>query len=423
MGMKATTLADAITVFNPREPLVGKELVEFYVDRPGNPLERMKIYLQGIGLRGEPVKLLFSGHRGSGKSTELNKLAEALKNQFFIVSVNLSKIVNVSTLTYQDILMGMALALYRRAEESDAVARSPAEAIHNVWKEAVSFLRDKIYGPAFALRPPASPEEVTLKVSIWVTELETKYGLSADARQKLAKYIDAHFDELHAKMDLIASLVWSEIKRPVLFIIEGTDKTDIARAKEIFRDHTYALTAFRAAVIYTFPIELAYSGDFKQLTISFNRHFSLPNLRLTHRDSAPDVEGVAHQREIVECRLAAHLIEPDALVLLVQACGGVVLLLIRMTQSAAVYALSRGANKIEIEDIRSAIAEERSDFIRMLKPEQYPVLAERHNDKTLSSQPEVQELLHNLSLLEYANDDPWCDVHPVILPVVQERTR
>jgi hypothetical protein len=30
----------------------------------------------------------------------------------------------------------------------------------------------------------------------------------------------------------------------------------------------------------------------------------------------------------------------------------------------------------------------------------------------------VQELLHNLSLLEYRNDETWGDVHPIVKPLL-----
>jgi hypothetical protein len=30
----------------------------------------------------------------------------------------------------------------------------------------------------------------------------------------------------------------------------------------------------------------------------------------------------------------------------------------------------------------------------------------------------VREVLHNLSLLEYANDERWCDVHPIVMPLL-----
>lgn len=79
---KATTLAEVIRYFNPMQPLRGDELKSWYIDRPGNPADKMEKYLQGLALNDMPVKILFTGHRGNGKSTELNKLSEKIKNQF-----------------------------------------------------------------------------------------------------------------------------------------------------------------------------------------------------------------------------------------------------------------------------------------------------------------------------------------------------
>ena len=418
--MKATKLTDAISIFNPREPLQGKELAEFYVDRPGNPLEAMKIYL--LGLRGQPIKLLFSGHRGCGKSTELNRLAESLKRNFFIVPVNLARFANVTTLSYQDILLGMALSLYKRAEEKDAIARSPAEAVKNAWQDAIEYLQKRVYGEQIR-GPLPKPEEVTVKFSIWVAELEAKYSLTPNPRQQLSAYLDEHLDELHQQIDTICTLIWKELKRPVLFIIEGIDKTDISRAWQIFCENTNALTAFQASAIYTFPIGLAYSGEFKQFTTSFNNHFTLPNLKLAHRDGQPDPQSIEQLNRVVLLRISDELIDPAALDMLVQASGGVVVLLIRATQSAIVHALSRGTNKVSLEDAQAAVAKERNDFVRLLRTEDYPILYQRHQDKELSADPAVPQLLHSLALLEYANQAFWCDVHPVIVPLLEERIR
>ena len=67
--MKARDLPAVIRAFDPQCSLVGRELKDWYINRPSNPLERMKIYLQGLGLSNQPVKILFTGHVGSGKST------------------------------------------------------------------------------------------------------------------------------------------------------------------------------------------------------------------------------------------------------------------------------------------------------------------------------------------------------------------
>ena len=420
--LRADNLADAIAVFDPRAPLEGETLAEFYVNRPRNPLKRMEIYFQG--LRDRPVKMLFSGHRGCGKSTELNKLVEELRHHFFVVPVPLPEFVNLNTLTYQDVLLGMALRLFKHAAESDALAQSPAQAVKNAWDTVSGFLRDKIYGPAM-LRAPAHEGEVGFKIGAGIAELELKYNLSTTARESLAQYVDNHFDELHAQMDLVTTLARDELKRTVLFVVEGTDKTEINRARDIFFGHSNALNGFRnAAAIYTFPIELAYSSEFNQIQGAFDRSFSLPNLNLTHRDGTPDHESLQRLGEMVSKRLAPECIEPRATEMLVQNSGGLARSLVKLVRSAAVYALSHGeARCIGADDAWQAVAEERRDFVRLLKSEHYPVLARRHQDKTLSADPAEQDLLQSLALLEYSNDEAWCDVHPAALPEVEKRAR
>jgi adenylate kinase len=68
-----------------------------------------------------------------------------------------------------------------------------------------------------------------------------------------------------------------------------------------------------------------------------------------------------------------------------------------------------------------AVVELRNDFIAALEEDDYGVLARRRADKRLSSDPEVQELLQSLALLQYENGEAWCDVHPVVLALLEER--
>jgi hypothetical protein len=62
------------------------------------------------------VKVLFSGHRGSGKSTELMRLAEDLQNEFFVVPFS-ARSLNLADLSYVDIMLACAAALFREATD------------------------------------------------------------------------------------------------------------------------------------------------------------------------------------------------------------------------------------------------------------------------------------------------------------------
>lgn len=416
---KAQNLPEVIRAFDPQSPLRGVELKEWYIERPDNPLRKMKTYLQSLALHGEPVKILFTGHVGSGKSTVLNKLAEELKNQFFIVSVDVRQSLSIADLNYIDVLLGMATSLFRRATEPDVLGKAPAQIATDLWGDITGFIEQSIFGPAHFRAAPADAE-ITAKVQFLAAEFQTKFAREAATRDTIRQRIEPRLAELQDKMDLVADAVQAKYKRPVLFFIEGTDKPDLTRARDLFLNHGYTLTTFRASAIYTFPIGLRYSADFNQMRDYFTEDSLLPNLKTANRDESPNPTGLDKLHQAILVRMESELMAEEARIQIVRASGGLMRTLIRLTQRAAVSSLAAGQNKITLDHATTAINEERTDYIAGLKRDDYPVLATRHQDKRLSSDETILRLLHMRALLEYGNGDPWCDVHPLILPLLKE---
>jgi hypothetical protein len=417
---RANNLAEVIRLFDPRKPLQGNALDSFYIDRPGNPLQRMLIYLQGLGLNNHPVKLLFTGHVGSGKSTELNKLATHLQNQFFIVNLDVRQSLNLSDLTYVDVLLGLTTALFRRATEETVLAKAPAQIAAGVWEDVSLFIEKTIFG-LIRLPTPKSEASLSAKVNLLAAEFEARFSQESMTRQAVREQMESRVAELVDKLNFVARQVRDQYKRPVLFFIENTDKPDLKRARQLFVDHTHTLTNFQAAAIYTFPVGLRYSPDFTLVKDHFDHDFVLPNIKVSERDGREVDQGLACLREAVRKRADLDLFDPEALDVMVRASGGLVRTLIRMIQSAAVYALSQDHEQITPESAQAAIAEEKADYIAALSADDYKVLAARMHDKELSSDEGVQRLLQSRALMEY-NGKPWCDVHPIIQDLVHERT-
>jgi predicted ATPase len=72
----ADELKDIYHLFNPDKALLNDELGKYYVEIDQNEIniKELQIRLElGLETR-EPIKLLFTGHRGSGKSTALDLL-------------------------------------------------------------------------------------------------------------------------------------------------------------------------------------------------------------------------------------------------------------------------------------------------------------------------------------------------------------
>ncbi len=147
----------------------------------------------------------------------------------------------------------------------------------------------------------------------------------------------------------------------------------------------------------------------------------MPNFKVADRDGSPNAVGLEHLREALSIRMVDSLIEDEARDRIVRASGGLMRTLIQLTRRSAVNAMAAGQEVISVENAEAAITEERANFIAGLSRDDYPVLYDRHHDKQLSGDEAVLRLLQTRALLEYANGDPWCDVHPVALPLVLER--
>jgi energy-coupling factor transporter ATP-binding protein EcfA2 len=418
--MKAQTLPEVVRFFDPMHSLSGQGLKDWYIDRPGDPLRRMKIYLQGLGLNNEPTRILFSGHVGSGKSTALNKLAGELKQQFLIVPFDVRQAGGIADLNYVDVVLGIATSLFKRATEPDVLDKAPAQIAADFWADLTGFIEEVIVGPAhFRTSPPQV--EASARVNFLAVEFQTKFASEASTRDAVREAVEGRLSELYDRINMVADRVGVSYKRPVLFFVEGTDKADIARARDIFVNHTYALTAFRASVVYTFPITLRYSAaDFNQIKDYFET-FVLPNLKIADRDGTRNDEGRQCLSAALMARMEEPLVDPAARDRIIQSSGGLMRSLVRLTQRSAVNAIAGGKDAITTEAAESAIEEERADFVAGLSRDDYPVLYARHQDKMLSGDADVLRLLETRALLEYANGEPWCDVHPVALELVEER--
>lgn len=418
----AGNLEDVIFYCNPTKPLDG-EYLSFYVDRGSYARRDIATWLRVNDLRrGQAVKLLFTGHGGCGKSTELNRLCQDIGDDFFVVKVSTKAIVQPTDLTAVDIVLIAAMTLFKQATQESVIGKAPAERVRELRQSLVEFLRDRVFGRA-PYQEPGEGLELSAKVSALIMEFEVKYGQDAPTREQIRQRMADRVSEVVNRVNDLAAVVRTATNRPVVFVFDDTDKPERERARKLFFDHAATLTAFRASAIYTFNIALWYDPEFKLFKDYYGQRVLLPNISLYQRYGQRNPAGWALMEQILAARLHPMMMTEEARGNLIEASGGVVRGLIGLTQFAAVNALGRGARRIEETDAERAITELRNDFIAALKEENYRVLAERLADKELSSDPEVQELLQALALLQYANGEAWCDVHPVVRKLLQERER
>jgi len=419
--MIARNLDEAYLAFDPLKPLSGEQLQSYYVSREPNPIDRIRAVL--LGSPDTPDKLLFTGHRGCGKSTELNRLLAdpEIQRTFLVVPFSLADILDPLDLGYVDLLIAIEAGLYRAVRENHVeISEDLARLLADFWmpqSEPVGFLK----------KEKGSPLEL---LDRWFEALVGPYGklrLEAASREYLRKELASKVSTLIAHIALLAATVRSKIERNVLVAIDDLDKPDIATAQELFYRHATALTQPPCKILYTIPIALLYTAEFRPVARNFSGWFVLPNIKVRHRDGSPNEEGRALMREMVERRMDLNLITPEALDFLIGMSGGVMREMTTLMQLACNEARVTGKPQIDLPIARKAVAFIRNEYQRSLRVEHYQQLRLVARDKQvreihrIQRRPEEEEselalleLLHNLSVLEYCNEDSWWDVHPIV---------
>jgi hypothetical protein len=409
--VKANNLEQIVRFFDPKEALRGQHLRSWFVERAGTPRTRLKIALE---TQREPQKILFVGHRGTGKSTELNKLAEEIQDSFHTIGFDTLTVTGRSNMRYEDLMLALSTQITRHCIDQELIGRPASDPLRGGWQSLADWWREKVAG--FSLGAPREVKTLA-SLSTLLGEIEIGVSQSAFTREQLNAFADREMPELVRRLNWVIGEAEDNLNpKRLLLVVEGLDKVDLEAARHIFRDHTPTITALRAAMIYTFPLALRYSADYQTVRSAFNDDKFLSNLSLRHVSGANDLPGQHALRQIVLSRIEPDLVTEDALEQLVMASGGIAVQLVKLVNSAAIYALERSAQagSIELEDVRNAVKDLRRELAANLTLAEWRLLKTRHNDRMLSNEPEIQQLLYKGALIEYSNDVQWCDVHPAL---------
>lgn len=417
--MVAQTLEDAYNVLDPRQPVRPEEVDRLFVPRPQSPVRKMATQLR---VSDKPQKILFVGHRGAGKSSELAYLSTLLDEHFLDILIPLYDIFQSPAVSHTEVIFAMTLRLLHRATDEEVV---PQGMVKDVWEklleEPYEALRQFLFGAQ--LPPPMAERSVSVKLSVLAAELETKIGTEAFTRNKVRQAYEGRVAELLQLIGYLAKQLEQKDGKALLVIVEDLDKFDLNDTRRLFLGHARTLTAPRPSVIYTFPVALRYTHEFRTIEQSFDQSYLLPNFALKHRDGSENASGREAMRQILKRRVAPELFANGLLEQAISLSGGHVQTLIQISQQAVLNALTEGTDVVQPDHLEAAWRGLRNNYMVALKQAQIELLRRLRDDPDkdlLDTTDAKQELLFSGTLLEYADErGAWADVNPIVVELLE----
>jgi hypothetical protein len=394
----------------PLKPSMDFKPNPFYVNRPGNPIAELTDAL--LAPFYHPPKFFFSGHRGCGKSTELLHLlgSNEIHKKFWHINFSIREEADIIDIDYRDVLIALGGRLYREYQKAGGKLPKQLLSEINGWKGKVEKETSTVLG---GFGGHLSDIEMDASISAFFANAGLKMKLEPATRVELRQILERDITGLITIINHIAATIYKQEKRIPLILIDDLDKPDLDKARAIFHDRREIMMQPNCAIVYTVSSALFYSKEFDAIR---DQALFLPNIYL-HPPLHPDQhhsEGYKTLEQFVNLRMHNNLIEPSALDEAISYSGGVFRELARVIRTGIGRARRRSATRIEKPDIEWAATEIRNEYRRILDREDIKLLKKVNSDNRLEYTDRLRSLLQILAVLEYRDEDNWCDVHPVI---------
>jgi len=383
------------------------------------------------------LKILFSGFKGCGKSTELLRLKRELDMDFVIHIFSVTEKLDPNNLTISEILITVMKDLFTFVDENYKKIKLSDKLLENLENWAASVYTEEINYKYYDGKISAGGGINTGFGKI--LNVFAKLGLDFGAGRKFNEITKKEVKQTLSELILNCNLLINEIKdqldkigkRNIIFIIEDLEKLNLEIAEGIFYDYPKQLTDISCCFIYTFPISLVYHHRYNIIKNEFDEIFVLPMIKVHDKSGKEYPPGIDSIEKIIFKRIRNELVSPDLLKKFINASGGCLRDLFRMLKLAAGNALDREKEVIEDIDFQYSFNNLKKDYYNtisyneknnMSAEDYYKILAKCCNstDKKPMDEKGLMDLKHNMSILEY-NEESWFDVHPAVKAILKEK--
>lgn len=360
--------------------------------------------------------VLFAGHVGCGKSTELRDYAALFRRSYTVQHLELTKLLDINNLRFSDLLIALAHALVETFDDSALSLRPDPVFLDPVleWFEVRIVKQERFRDIEGEIKAEVKAKGgIPLLVSLLAT-MTGKIRGGASYREELRREVRdgfltllGHFNALIAHANRLLAF---QGRGPLMFIIDGSDKLSKEDAETFFHADVNQLGQIQTNLIVCAPISvLLETGATAQ---RFTR-VQLPMVKIYGEDETPRAAEEDALIELVLRRMPIEYFDSrDTVRYLVRCSGGHVRDLLRLVKAA----FSRVTNETCITRplAEQAARDLASDYRRLIRQDDWADLVKI--DRSFGEEKDRTEarlrLLYDLVLLEY--NSYWWRSHPLV---------
>lgn len=400
---------------------------EFYTEPPaqkkGNrnlpsPVENIRQRL----LNGSyDTKVFLCGHVGSGKSTELNRLAvdSEILSDFSVVMLRFEE-QEWATLDSSQVLFRIAGAIYARFK--DRLERYDNNELSKGLKE----LNDRLFT---AMGWRANEGSVSLELNLLAVKVKQELKLSEKSRTMFREFGETQQsllqDVLAKLINAVEDALATDQEPPLLVLADDMDKVrGVEQQKEMFDKNLAALTAPPVRIVYTLPTGVFFGEN--RADVRQNVEYLYP-VRVLNKapasfnpEEAYTDERIGFFETLVHHRVEEDLISPAAIRLAAIYSGGVLRDFFRLLREGIRLSLFNKLDVLDEELMRYAVDDARLRESAGIYAIDYEALVFVHKNNDLRTQDD-RRYLDTSRVLECYNGSVWFETTPLLWQLLEKR--
>lgn len=360
--------------------------------------------------------VLFGGHIGCGKSTELRDYAALFRRSYTVHHLELTKTLDIHNLRFSDLLIALTHALTQTFQDASLSLRPEPALLRPIleWFDTRIVKQERFKDLESELKTEVKAEGGIPFLASLMATMTAKVRGGASYREELRQEVRNGFFQLSQHFNALIAhanhLLQHQGHGPLLFIMDGTDKLSKEDSETFFSADVNQLGQIQTNLVVCAPISVLLED--RIVGQRFTR-VQLPMVKIFEADETPrPAEEDALMALVLKRMPLGYFDSPDTVRHLVRMSGGHVRDLLRIIKAAYSHLgdstlLTRAVADLAIR----SVAKEYQRLVRQSDWADLVKIDHSHGEETDRTDDRLR-LLYDLVLLEY--NSYWWRSHPLV---------